>query len=174
VATKGRTDVGATALNIESRLCGRAETFTAGDEITAVSAYTICTTVDKLINAALYDMATGNRLALGTAQTQTAGTTAWRTIPLSYTVSSITDIMIVVQSEGGSGDGQVYFDTNSAVTHYYDASAGQSYPPPSTWTTDGWGTDADRDISVYATYTEAGGGSVAPLAAVYYGMLRSR
>jgi hypothetical protein len=162
--------VGATALNIESRLCGRAETFTAGDEITAVSVYTICTTADKLINAALYDMATGNRLALGTAQTQTAGTTAWRTIPISYTVSSITNIMVTVQSAGDAGDGQLYFDTNAAVTNYYDASAGQSYPPPSTWTTDGWGTDLDRDISLYATYTEAGGGASAPKRSLLLGI----
>ena len=168
MATKGRTTVGASPSSIESRLFGRLETFTAGDEITAVAAYTNCTTANKLINAALYNAANGSRLALGTAQTQTAGTSCWRSIPLSYTVAAVTSIVIVVQSEGGAGGADAYWDTDSGGTSYHDATAGQSYPPPSTWTTDGWGTDLDRDISLYATYTEAGGGRVVGAAFHYY------
>jgi hypothetical protein len=171
MATIGRTTTGAASVsNAENRLIGRLGTFAAGDEITSVSVYTENTVAAKRINAALYDASNGSRLALGTEQTQALDTTEWRTIPISYTVSSVTDIFIVVQAEGGSGVCDCQWDTDSGVTSYYDSAASYGYPPPATWSGAGWGTDLDRDISLYATYTPAGGGASAPKRSLLLGI----
>jgi hypothetical protein len=175
MATKGRTTPTAdSAISIENRTAGRQETFVAGDEITSISAYTEVTTADKNIQAALYDMAGGdnNRLAIGTAQLNTQAL-GWVTIPISYTVSSVTDILIAVCIEGGGGIGELRTTASvTEVTSYHDAAAAIGYPPPATWSGNGWGSDTNSDLCLYATYTEAGGGFNASLAAHHLRSLR--
>jgi hypothetical protein len=172
MATIGRTTAGASVISIKNRIAGRLATFTAGDEITSVSAYSEVTKVNKNIYASLYNAAKGVRLALGTGQSDVTGAAGWIDIPISYPVDEVTDIVIAVVSEGGTDLHSLYYDVSSPVTAYHDAGSNHAYPGPTTWSA-GWGTDLDYDLSVYATYTPAGGGGATAAIAAYYNMLRN-
>jgi hypothetical protein len=160
MATKGRLTQGASLRSIESRVLGRLEAFTAGDDITALTAWLSVDTGAHLMRPAIYDDA-GNRVALGTEQSVSAsGSPQEITFAISYTVPSSGNYVIALCSENVPGTGAIYYDAGSN-TSYWDADASNSYPPAATWV--GFVADVGADdASLYVTYTPTGGTTLAP------------
>jgi hypothetical protein len=160
MATKGRLTQGASLAGIESRLYGRQETFTAGDEITELLPHVQVDTAAHNMRAAIYDTS-GARLALGPETSIPVGA-GQVSLPISYTVGATTDLVLAICSENTSGGAALYYDAGSG-TAYYDADASNFYPPATTWA--GIGSDGvSHDASIAATYTPAAAGVEGDLA----------
>lgn len=155
MATVGRTTQGASVRAIEGRPYARQVSFTAGDQVTAINAWVRCDTNPHNMNVRILD-ASGNGLATGTERSISTGTGADEAFTISYTVSSTGNYLIMVYSQNVGGAAECFYDAGSE-TSYFDSDISNGYPMGANWDA-GFATDnVNDDISIYATYTPAGG-----------------
>lgn len=77
----------------------------------------------------------------------------WKTETISGSSLSAADYFLVF---GSSSDADIYLKYDSGTAKYYQQMSTYSYAPPSSWTSL---VETDWKFSIYATYTESGGGA---------------
>lgn len=144
--TFGVTSVGASTLTIEDLMHGLLATCPEACDATKMTAYTYSTYTTKGAKCAIYD---------GTTKVQETDAITnnfvedWKDFNFSVQPSlSNQNYYLAIAGASGTSKNYVRFDTDASYDSRLDAITYPTFPDPAVW-----GTDGNRKISIYCTYT---------------------